>query len=152
MSGSNESSLVSPNWDYTIADATVTAVRGGKRFGFRDGPRGLLDSIEYDLKPESKTSRGSGVFPRAHTRQVFSPMCSLSMPLDTSRRFQKFCNGRHVDLIVTWQKVDSAPITDIIRTWLPKFGPIGGKVGDVSPRKVDGDALRIDEDVKGVLA
>jgi hypothetical protein len=153
MSGSNESGLVSPNWDYTIADATVTAFNSkGQRFPFRDGDRGLIDSIDYDKKSTSKTSRGSGINPRAHGRKINEPTCSMTMPHDTARRFERFANELPVNIVVIWQKPESAAITDRIVNWLPIFGPTSGKVGDFSPVKVDGGALRIDKDIRDVLS
>lgn len=153
MGGSAESPLVDPNFDYCLADYTVTAVnRAGKRFPFRDGDIGLIDDFNYDGKPTGGTVRGSGVNPRAHVRTIYNPDAMLSMPVDTARRFEKFCgpNGL-VTLLFTREKPNSVAITDKASHWKPLFGGISGK-SEGSPVKVEGKALRLDKDVKGVLA
>jgi hypothetical protein len=144
----------SPDEEYSIQDLTVTAVRrDGARFPFRKGDVGLLERFMYDPKPESKTVAGSGSNPRAHTRTVNKPVCDADMPADTGAKFKRFVGRDGVVTMVATRRTPSGPaVTDHVVTWKPLFGGVEFKSGDPTIRKITGNALRIDEDVKGSLA
>lgn len=144
----------SPDHEYTLQDLTVTAVNKlGARFAFREGDIGLLEEVMYDPKPESKTMQGSGANPRAHTTTVNKPTCELTMPVDTATRFKRFVGSNGVVNMIFTRKVPGGKsVTDTAAAWKPLFAGPSFKSGDAATRKVTGNALRIDEDVRGVLA
>lgn len=148
----------SPDEEYSIQDLTLTVVKNdGSRFPFSQGQGdqriGLLEDAMYDAQEKSGVMKGSGPHPRAHLRTVDEPKCELTMPVDTAAKLKKFV-GRDgiVDVICTRRVPDGSAVTDRVIAWKPLFAGPSFKSGDASTRKVTGAALRIDEDVKNVLA
>jgi len=150
--------VLSPSQDnreeYSLLDTTVTAVKpNGARFAFRKGDIGLLEEAMYDPKPESKTSEGSGPNPRAHSRTKWKPVCELTMTLDTQESLRKFVGvDGTCTLLFTRRTPNGPPVTDRVFCWKPLHGGPTLKPGDVATVKSTGNALRIDHDVRGVVA
>lgn len=140
--------------EYSLPDLTCTAIRrDGARFPFRRGEVGLLESAMYDSKPESKTMAGSGSHPRAHGRIINKPVTEMDMPLDTATSFEKWVGPDGQCDVIFQRKTPSGPaIADVSRAWKPLFGGGTWKSGDIVVVKVTGSALRIDKDVRGVIA
>jgi hypothetical protein len=148
----------SPDVEYSLLDLTVTAVRkDGARFPFSKGTGeqrvGLLEDFMYDGQPKSNTMGGSGPNPRAHTRIKNEPKCEATMPVDTATAFKKFVGDNGVvTMICTRRRPGGLPVTDHVFAWKPLFAGPSFKGNDAATRKVTGNALRVDEDVKGSIA
>lgn len=148
----------SPEAEYSIQDLTATAVRrDGARFPFSQGTgelrKGLLEDAMYDKQPKAGVMKGSGRNPRAHLRVVNDPKCELTMPIDTATRFANFCGQDGTVIMLFTRRTPVGPaVTDRVYSWKPLFSGPTFKAGDPVSRKISGTALRIDEDVKNVLA
>jgi hypothetical protein len=135
--------------EHTIQDYDITAHNAAGQI-FRFGNQ--LESCTYGEKGESKTVDGSGSRPRAHLRTKYKPSAELETTIDVATRFENFCGPDGVvRLVLTRQKPNDVPITNVVVAWKPTFDTAALKSGDAVLTKVTGNALNMRKDVKNVL-